>query len=53
LANKKLDKISALDIEQVKMELKRGTKKRGKPYGPATINQQLVILQRLVNLVQK
>lgn len=52
-ANKKLDEISALDIERLKLDLKRGTNRRGKPYAPATIKHQLVILRRLYNLARK
>jgi len=51
--NKKLDEISTLDIERVKLDLKRGTNRRGKPYAPATIKHQLVILRRLYNLARK
>jgi hypothetical protein len=51
--NKRLDAISPLDIERMKKELKEGTSKRGKPYAPATIKHQIVILRRLYNLAWK
>jgi integrase len=50
---KTLDTISAIDIEKMKSDLKKGLNKRGKPYAPATIKHQLVILRRLYNLARK
>jgi integrase/ribosomal protein L40E len=50
---KALDAISAIDIEKMKLDLKKGLNKRGKPYAPATIKHQLVILRRLYNLARK
>ena len=38
---KHLDAISALDIERMKLEMKEGVSKKGKPYFPATIKHQL------------
>jgi integrase len=52
-ANKRLDAISPLDVERMKKELKEGINKRGKPYAPATIKHQIVILRRLYNLARK
>ncbi len=50
---KRLDAISGLDVERIKLELKKGTSKQGKPYSPATIKHQLVLLNRLYNLARK
>jgi ribosomal protein L40E len=50
---KALDTISAIDIEKMKLDLKKGLNKRRKPYAPATIKHQLVILRRLYNLARK
>jgi integrase len=50
---KRMDAISALDIERMKLEMKKGLSKRGKPYSPATIKHQLVLLKRLFNLGHK
>ena len=50
---KTLDAISAIDIERMKTELRKGLNKRGKPYAPATIKHQLVILRRLYNLARR
>jgi integrase len=50
---KTLDSITPLDIEKMKLDLKKGINKRGKPYAPATIKHQLVILRRLYNLARK
>jgi integrase/ribosomal protein L40E len=51
--SKALDSITPLDIEKMKLELKKGLNKRGKPYAPATIKHQLVLLRRLYNLAHK
>jgi len=45
--------ISSFDIEKMKLELKKGTSKQGKPYSQATIKHQLVLLKRLYNLAKK
>jgi integrase len=37
----------------MKLDLKKGLNKRGKPYAPVTIKNQLVILRRLYNLARK
>lgn len=50
---KTLDAISPLDLEKMKVDLKKGLNKRGKPYAPATIRHQLVLLRRLFNLARK
>jgi integrase len=50
---KALDAIAAIDIEKMKLDLKKGLNKRGKPYAAATIKHQLVILRRLYNLARK
>jgi integrase len=50
---KPLESISALDIERMKLELKKATNKNGKPFTPATIKHQIVLLRRLFNLAIK
>lgn len=50
---KALDAITALDIERMKLDLKKGTSKNGRPYAAATIKHQIVILRRLFNLACK
>jgi len=50
---KPLENISALDIERMKLELKKGTNKNGNPFTPATIKHQIVLLRRLFNLAIK
>src|SRR5208337_1605227 len=50
---KALESISALDIERMKLELKKATNKNGNPFTPATIKHQIVLLRRLFNLAIK
>ncbi|HYA42029.1 MAG TPA: tyrosine-type recombinase/integrase [Syntrophobacteraceae bacterium] len=50
---KPLESISALDIERMKLELKKATNKNGKPFRAATIKHQIVLLRRLFNLAAK
>ena len=50
---KRLDAISGLDVERLKLEMKKGTSKQGKPYSTATIKHQLVLLKRLYNLARR
>jgi integrase len=50
---KPLESISALDIERMKLELKKATNKNGRPFTPATIKHQIVLLRRLFNLAIK
>lgn len=50
---KRLDSISGLDVERMKLELKKGTSKQGKPYSQATIKHQIVLLNRLYNLAKR
>jgi len=50
---KHLDVISSLDVERMKLELKKGTSKQGRPYSTATIKHQLVLLKRLYNLAKR
>ena len=49
---KRLDAIAPIDIERMKLELKKGLNKNGKPYAAATIKHQLVLLNRLFNLAK-
>ncbi|NLI33839.1 MAG: site-specific integrase [Deltaproteobacteria bacterium] len=51
--SKRLDTIMPIDIERMKLELKRGRNKHGKPYAKATIKHQLVLLKRLFNVAIK
>jgi integrase len=50
---KRLDSISGLDVERMKIEMKKGTSKQGKPYSTATIKHQLVLIKRLYNLAKR
>jgi integrase len=50
---KRLDAIAPIDIERMKLELKKSVNKNGKPYTLATIKHQLVLLKRLYNLAKK
>ena len=50
---KRLDDISPIDIERLKLDLKKGINKNGKPYSQATIKHQLVLLKRLFNLARR
>lgn len=45
--------ISSFDVEKMKLELKKGISKQGKPYSTATIKHQLVLLKRLYNLAKR
>jgi integrase len=51
--SKALDSISSFDIEKMKSELKKNLNAHGKPYQPATIKHQLVLLRRLYNVARK
>ncbi|MGV8074353.1 MAG: tyrosine-type recombinase/integrase [Syntrophobacteraceae bacterium] len=50
---KQLDSIVALDVERMKLELKKSTNKQGRPFTQATIKHQLVLLKRLYNLAKR
>jgi len=50
---KQLDAISPIDIERLKIDMKKALSKNGKPYSAATIKHQLVLLNRLYNLSRK
>ncbi|MGO9022530.1 MAG: tyrosine-type recombinase/integrase [Syntrophobacteraceae bacterium] len=50
---KPLQQISIADIDKMKSELMEGRNKHGKPYAPATIKHQLVLLRRLFNVARK
>lgn len=50
---KALDAITPMDIERMKSELRKSTSKNNRPYAPATIKHQIVILRRLFNLAVK
>jgi integrase len=51
--NKALDSIMSFDVEKMKSELKKGRNALGKPYQPATIKHQLVLLRHLYNIARK
>jgi integrase len=50
---KTFDVVSPFDVEKMKVEMKKGTSKQGKPYSMATIKHQLVLLKRLYNLAKR
>lgn len=52
-ADRPLSAISPLDLERLKVEMKKSVNRRGKPYAPATIKHVLVIVRRLYNLARK
>lgn len=51
--NKALDSITSFDVEKLKSDLKKGLNTHGKPYRPATIKDQLVLLRHLYNMARK
>ena len=51
--DKPLNSILPLDIERMKKDLREGANQHGKPYKPATIKHQLVLLRRLFNIAMK
>ena len=52
-ADKPLEDITSMGIERMKLELKKGQNKYGKPYSAQTIKHQIVIIRRLFNLAVK
>lgn len=48
-----LDNISPLEIEKLISSLKNSKNKRGKPYAPATIKHQIVLLSRLYSIADQ
>jgi hypothetical protein len=48
--SKALDSITSFEIEKMKLDLKKGVNQHGKPYAPATIKHQIVLLRRLFNV---
>jgi integrase len=50
---KRLDAINPIDIERMKLDMKKRLNKNGKPYSKATIKHQLVLLNRLYNLARR
>lgn len=50
---KPLDAIAPLDLEKLKLDLKKTVNSRGKPYAAATIKHVMVIVRRLYNLARK
>jgi integrase len=53
LANKKLDQISAFDVEKLMLMMRKSKSQHGKPYAPATIKHIIVLLSRLYSLAYK
>jgi integrase len=51
--SKPLDTIASMDVERLKLDLKRNVNKFGRPFTPATIKHQLVLLNRLYNLAKR
>jgi len=51
--SKALNAISPMDIERLKIEMKKDISKNGRPYAAATIKHQVVIIRRLFNLARK
>jgi len=52
-SKKRLDDIAPIDIERMKLDLKKGLNKNGKPYSKATIKHQVVLINRLYNLARR
>jgi integrase len=50
---KHLDSISGMDIERLKVEMKKSVNKQGRPFSQATIKHQIVLLNRLYNLARR
>ncbi len=50
---KGLDSITPLDIERMKIDLKKGINKQGRPFTQATIKHQLVLLKRVYGLAKR
>jgi len=48
-----LDKLSAFDLERLKADLGKTPTRGGKPYAPATIKHQLVLIRRLYSVARK
>ena len=51
--SKQLDSISPFEVEKLILSLKKGLNKRGKPYSPATIKHQVVLLSRLYSIASQ
>ncbi len=49
---KSLDDITPFDIEKLMVKMKKGKNHHGKPYAPATIKHQVVLLSRLFSLAE-
>ena len=52
LGNKTLNQISPLDLERLIMKMKKGKNQHGRPFAPATIKHQLVLLSRLYSVAE-
>jgi integrase len=50
---KRLSAIAPIDVERMKLDLKKAINKNGKPYSRATIKHQIVLLKRLFNLAHR
>jgi integrase len=51
--DKRLDSISPMAVEGMKLELRQSLNRQGKPYTNATIKHQLVLLNRLYSIARK
>jgi len=50
---KELGSVTPFDIERLKIDMKKGINKQGRPFTQATIKHQLVLLKRLYNLAKR
>lgn len=50
---KRMDAIAPIDVERMKLDLKKSVNKNGKPYSKATIKHQIVLLKRLYSLAKR
>jgi integrase len=50
---KRMDAIAPIDVERMKLDLKKSVNKNGKPYSRATIKHQIVLLKRLYSLAKR
>ena len=50
---KHLDAIAPIDVERMKLDLKKSVNKNGKPYSRATIKHQIVLLKRIYSLAKR
>jgi integrase len=51
--NKRLDAVSPFDIEKFMVQMKKGKSKMERPFAPATIKHQVVLLSRLYSVAEQ